>query len=170
MNIHELKKIIKEIVESELYDSPEGADAMQQSYIHGLIENMDQFTKSYIQAALWSSTNSLADGSSDNPMDKNYTITDFEPDTLEKMVSDCNDFQRKYKSLYESGGWSDDEAGHDFWLTRNGHGTGFWDRGYNDFEKERIGNLLTKASKEYGTFDLYIGDGKYDGLICGTPL
>lgn len=36
-------------------------------------------------------------------------------------------------------------AGHDFWLTRQGHGTGFWDRGLGE-----IGDKLTDACKSYG--------------------
>lgn len=50
-----------------------------------------------------------------------------------------------------------DRAGHDFWLTRCGHGAGFWDRGLGD-----IGCKLTEAASVYGSVDLYIGD---DGLI-----
>ncbi len=36
--------------------------------------------------------------------------------------------------------------GQDFYLTRNGHGTGFWDRGYGD-----VGKRLTEAAKIYGS-------------------
>lgn len=44
-------------------------------------------------------------------------------------------------------------AGHDFWLTRNGHGAGFWDRGLGE-----LGERLTVASKTFGSVDLYLGD------------
>lgn len=36
--------------------------------------------------------------------------------------------------------------GQDFYLTRNGHGAGFWDRGYGE-----IGRQLTEAAKIYGS-------------------
>src|SRR5215213_9921810 len=49
------------------------------------------------------------------------------------------------------------QAGHDFWLTRNRHGAGFWDRGLGD-----LSNRLSDASKVYGEVDLYVGD---DGQI-----
>lgn len=55
---------------------------------------------------------------------------------------------------------NDRRAGVDFWLTRNGHGAGFWDGGWPEHSDE-----LTKLSKPYGSVDLYIGD---DGLIHGT--
>lgn len=37
-------------------------------------------------------------------------------------------------------------AGNDFAFTRNGHGTGFWDRGIDD-----LGQHLTEASRPYGS-------------------
>ncbi len=57
---------------------------------------------------------------------------------------------------------SDDEAaGHDFWLTRNGHGAGFWDGDW----PEPAATRLTASSKKYGEFNLYLGD---DGKIYGS--
>ncbi len=38
------------------------------------------------------------------------------------------------------------QHGGDFYLTRNGHGAGFWDRGYGN-----IGTQLSKAAKIYGS-------------------
>ena len=45
------------------------------------------------------------------------------------------------------------QIGHDFWLTRNRHGAGFWDRGLGD-----VGDRLTKAAHAFGESDLYVGD------------
>lgn len=45
------------------------------------------------------------------------------------------------------------QAGHDFVLTRNGHGAGFWDRGYGD-----AGDELTKWAKTFGEMHAYVGD------------
>jgi hypothetical protein len=36
-------------------------------------------------------------------------------------------------------------AGHDFWLTRNGHGAGYWDRGLG-----ALGERLSDAARAYG--------------------
>ncbi|QNP78372.1 hypothetical protein [Agrobacterium tumefaciens] len=49
-------------------------------------------------------------------------------------------------------------AGHDFWLTRCGHGAGFWDGDW----PEPAASVLTTASEEFGNVDLYVGD---DGQI-----
>lgn len=43
-----------------------------------------------------------------------------------------------------------DQAGHDFHLTRNRNGTGFWDRGYEH------GDALTALAHTFGTFDLTV--------------
>lgn len=50
-------------------------------------------------------------------------------------------------------------AGHDFWLTRVGHGAGFWD---GDWPIH--GDALTEICKKFGEVDLYVGD---DGKIYG---
>jgi len=48
----------------------------------------------------------------------------------------------------------DEKAGHDFWLTRNGHGAGFWDGDW----QEPAGAELSKASKAFGEINLYVSD------------
>jgi hypothetical protein len=49
-------------------------------------------------------------------------------------------------------------AGHDFWLTRCGHGAGFWDGDW----PEPQATILDEAAKRFGNVDLYVGD---DGAI-----
>jgi len=170
MKRKELKQLIKTVLKEIIHhhhddmDSPEGAEAMRSAARH----NLDDFTKAYMVAALWSSMTNTNDQGGD-PLDKNYELDDIEDDTFHKMVEDCKDFQKKYGELYERGGWSDEQAGHDFWLTRNGHGSGFWDRGYGQPDEiKEIGKQLTKAAKSYGTFDLYLAGGALDGLIAGN--
>lgn len=105
---------------------------------------MDQFTKAYIEAALWSSMDD--DGYS-------FECRDIAPDCMAKMVADCQKFQAE-NDLSEG---TDKQAGHDFWLTRNGHGAGFWDGDWPE-----TGDKLTEASKAYGEVYLYVGE---DGRI-----
>ena len=125
------------------------------------MNNLDIMVAAYIETALWSTTdNSTPQGG--EPLDKNYDADDIAPDTMRQMREDCNDFlnanmedvltfdDRLRKCL--------EQAGHYFWLTRNGHGAGFWD---GDWEHE-VGQRLTKAAKVYGGVDLIVGD---DGKI-----
>lgn len=102
------------------------------------------------------------------PAEDNYGTSDIAAETLARMAEDCRAFQRDNQDLLAQAfdlyshnpEWSHDEqAGHDFWLTRNGHGAGFWDRGLGD-----IGRKLADKAHECGSFDLYIGD---DGKVYG---
>lgn len=131
--------------------------------------NPDAFTRAYIEAALWS-TSDESDEQGGEPLDKNYGPGDIAAETMELIEEDCADFQKRFGQLIEDDDprglhgeydrW--EKAGHDFWLTRNGHGAGFWD---GDWPKH--GDELTEAAKSYGEFELYVGD---DGMIYGpTP-
>jgi hypothetical protein len=48
------------------------------------------------------------------------------------------------------------QAAHDFWLTRNGHGSGFWDGDWDD----AVGERLTKSAVSFGQAILSLEDGK----------
>lgn len=123
---------------------------------------LDAFTQAYLECALWSSTDN-ADDSGGKPLDENYEVDDIAVETLMEAKRECEDFQEANEELlsqaYEHPGYDEESAGHDFWLTRCGHGAGFWDRGLGE-----IGDKLTKACKPYGNVDLYVGD---DGKIHG---
>lgn len=51
-------------------------------------------------------------------------------------------------------GITDESIGHDLWFTRNGHGVGFCDRGY----EKSIGDKLSNAARELGGKTLILGD------------
>lgn len=100
------------------------------------------------------------------PADDNYDESDIAPETLEKMIADCEAFQNDNRADLDACDLSLERQGHDFWLTRNGHGSGFWAEGYRKSdEANRALNRLTDASKAYGSFDLYVGD---NGMIHGS--
>ena len=109
---------------------------------------LKKFYDAYAEAALWTSTDN--DGS---PLDE-LGVDSLAEETVAKMKADCRKFYLENQADIED----PYEAGHDFWLTRNHHGAGFWDRGLD----EEVGARLTKASHAFGEVDLYVGD---DGLI-----
>lgn len=120
------------------------------------MNKLDDFTAAYIVAALWSTTDN-ADETGGEPLDANYSVDDIAPESLVKMVADCAAFQAEHADLLARAG-DDAQNGHDFWLTRNGHGAGFWDRGYPD----PVGDALSEAARRCGAVDLEVGD---DGRI-----
>jgi len=120
----------------------------------GKFKGLKDFTRQYVQTALWSSA-----GENGEPLDQSFSAEDIAPSTLKVMKTDSKKFlQKNHRDVGADMG----HAGHDFWLTRNGHGTGFWD------DEDRYGEdgakRLSAAAKEFGAFDLYVGD---DGKIHG---
>lgn len=85
------------------------------------------------------------------------------PATLQRMIEDCAKFQicnaaLLRKAQHDRVGNTDEAAGHDFWLTRNGDGAGFWDGDW----PEPYATQLSEACESFGEVNLYLGD---DGLI-----
>lgn len=120
-----------------------------------------EFIHAYIVAMLWSTAG-------DHGIE---SLEDYEvsPECKARCESDCRTFIDVAAPLLIGytfaihpaegcSAWA--MAGHDFWLTRAGHGAGYWDRGLDD-----IGDQLT-ALCGHGTafqnLDPYIGD---DGLV-----
>jgi len=123
----------------------------------------ETFLQGYVTCALWSSN----DGSTPQggePLDSNYGPENFAPQAMQQMEAECAEFQQANAELlnrfYEY--YDDGRAGHDFWLNRNGHGSGFWDE---DGDKA-VNKALSEASKACGERDLYVGD---DGMIYVYP-
>lgn len=111
------------------------------------------FTHAYINAII-----ELAE-----PEDEEeFELYKFSPHTLERIHEDCAQFI-KLSSEYLANvhknvpGYSAANAGNDFWLTRNGHGAGFWDRDLGD-----DGDLLTDIADSFPAIDAYMGD---DGKV-----
>lgn len=120
---------------------------------------MDNFTKAYIECALWSSHDeSTPEGG--EPMDQNYCADDLAPETLTAIEAECAAFQAENES--DLSPHEPERGGIDFWLTRNGHGAGFWDGHWPEPQASR----LDAAAKAAGERDLYVGD---DGLIHQHP-
>jgi hypothetical protein len=111
------------------------------------LRSLDSFARAYLEAALWSSTDN-ADDRGGEPLDRNYGPEDIESKTLAKQ------------NASDIGGESS-LAGHDFWLSRNGHGSGFFDNDdtFGADEAER----LQEAAEAFGNFDLYVHRGRIYG-------
>lgn len=101
-----------------------------------------------LECALWASSDDEG-----NPLADRYGIDDFTIAATEELVDDLFAFiDSEIADLIEI---DPAQVGHDFWLTRNHHGAGFWDRGLG-----AAGERLTKAASVYGEVYLYpTGDG-----------
>lgn len=90
----------------------------------------------YLEAALWT-----AELDSRN-------ISEVSLPSRQKAEADIDRFVEKAGALLD--GMDETQIGHDFWLTRNGHGAGFWDRGLG-----KIGDELTKICKEFREMNVF---------------
>lgn len=108
----------------------------------------DAMFAAYVECAEWA----------DAPRDENGDEEDssgWAQSALDEMRADVDAFAEAEAD--DLAGMDAGQAGHDFWLTRNGHGAGFWDRGLGE-----RGDRLTKAAHVYGESSPYVGD---DGLM-----
>ena len=110
--------------------------------------DLDDFAQDYLNAAEW-----LLDEEEDRAKIKGWSEI-----AMAEARTDCANFQAlnaaDLEIYQEKTGYT---GGNDFWLTRNGHGAGFWDRGLGD-----VGKRLTDNASTYGEIDPYTGD---DGFL-----
>lgn len=126
-------------------------------------EDFDDFVRGYVEAMLWANTYDgrhpsgmfdMADDALADVRDGTLTLDDA---AAAELREDCADFLTPQVvrliqgAMRRSGGYGFVGAGHDFALTRNGHGAGFWDRGLGI-----VGEALTTLAKSYGTRSLFV--------------
>ena len=117
---------------------------------------LDEFTQGYIEAMFFTET-----GTGDDEELEHATVDEFAPGEIGKIQEDCRAFQQAneeligdafYAGLDNGAAYEPIQAGRDYWLSRNGHGVGFWDRGLGE-----VGDKLHAACK-YSERYLYRGD------------
>jgi hypothetical protein len=128
-----------------------------------LTELLSAFELSYVETMCWSST----DDAGTNFDASDYSDTEFADETIARIKADCAKFRVLADGAFESFNESSDDypinpaqyhVAHDFWLTRNHHGAGFWDGDY----PEPLATTLTDLAHTFGEQNLYVGDdGKF---------
>ena len=98
------------------------------------------FRDSYVECAVWACEQS--------------ELSDKDADTLHTeaydFLADEHAVRLIQAAMFRSPGYDWASAGHDFYLTREGHGAGFWDRGLGI-----VGDALTYIAKPYGSSDYF---------------
>jgi hypothetical protein len=123
------------------------------------------FIAAYEECLLWSST--VWESEDVEPVPADSIDLPLSKQAKANCRADCIGFIRGNRSDLERalalGAWDASQAGHDFALTRNRHGAGFWDRYWNESEEATLGDRLSDASRAYGGTDIWI-DGEYLGI------
>lgn len=106
---------------------------------------MDTFTRSYFECLVWTGLYFADETSEGKPVDYRVSVSwDRLPDDVRSQIlADCESFQEEAGDLI---GDNLEQAGHDFCLSRNGHGAGFWDGGWGEH-----GDKLHAMTKPYGS-------------------
>ena len=148
---------------------------------------LDEFTLAYIMAALWTFDEEAPSGEYSTSGRFEILFPQMDQATVLKMAEDCGRFQKENAALITQAELKDSRAGHNFWLSRNGHGSGFFDE-YSITECDKFTDVscslelrddrtcpckfhacerLQEICRKWREFDIYFGD---DGKIYGSPL
>lgn len=149
-----------------------------------LDEFIEAFTTGYLSALLWSERPDdieTLEGCERRAWGESLSDENIAPELMARVKIDCLVFiAQSVPELREAEKVMEPELlGHDFALTRNGQGTGYWDRdelcilvhglpGFERFADDRtrsVGGILADYAVSIGPFSVYAGD---DGLLYGT--
>ncbi len=108
-------------------------------------ECTDPFLRAYLDAALWTTDPSPGQGDYVES-GRSLDIWPLIPaDFISAAKVDCAKFEAENAELLEKAG-DFEQNGHDFWLSRNGHGSGFFDHDYD----ENVRDGLQEAARRFG--------------------
>jgi len=106
--------------------------------------DIDKILNSYLYAALWT-----------EELESQYDIYDINFD-IKNIKSDIRLFVCLAGDLLE--GINEDSIGNDLWLTRHGHGSGFWDRNEIDVEiGEKLSDIANHMGDDNNTLNILYG-------------
>lgn len=106
----------------------------------------------YLECAAWADSPTDDDGMSGE-------LLDFAPHAEEMALADCMRFVGINWALIQDN--DPEQVGHDFWLTRNHHGSGFWDRP-EIYGGADSAEALTFSAQSFGERYLFKHNGKLE--------
>ena len=122
--------------------------------------SLNKFTRGYVEAAFFCECNE------DDGDLGNAHVSEIAPEAWEKIKADCAAFQAQpaYQAALAGNngkvyGFEEEQAGRDYWYTRNGHGVGFWAR-----EADVYGPHVDALTEAAGNQEIYVHRGD-DGRI-----
>lgn len=138
--------------------------------------NLGPMVEGYIECALWAET--CGDFFSDKSYsDLGFDVTDITERCLAQMIRDCVHFanQNDWNLIMHLGSkfnknpkYTERNFGHDFWLSRNGHGAGFFDHKKPQSDNDpTIWDVFQLNAVKTGPCELYLTEwGEIDLLMA----
>lgn len=132
----------------------------------GAYAALADFDQGYVQALFFTSNapqvdweefeseehqDAMREGTADGVCPESAGFADLDPESVKSITADCAAFREKAADLLAlayARGYSEEQAGMDFWYTRNGHGVGYWER--RELEEEGLGDKLSAIAKTFG--------------------
>ena len=118
-------------------------DSKTETHRASAVEDVAEMVAAYLECAVWA----------DKPEGEDWGDAEFSQKSKDLAWFECCAFLRLAKWTIK--GWTMEQLGYDFWLTRCGHGAGFWDR---DFGDESSRDRLTALAQTFGETSVYRGD------------
>ena len=124
---------------------PEFVMAVKTAAARRRYEALDEFTRGFVEGMFWADTGAAEDGEL-----AEASFDDLSPEAVAKIGEDCASFQSAGEPALEgarriSASCTARSAGVDFYCTRNGYGTGFWDGSW----PPPFGESLTRLAQKY---------------------
>jgi hypothetical protein len=132
----------------------------------GAYAALADFDQGYVQALFFTSNapqvdweefeseehqDAMREGTADGVCPESAGFADLDPESVKSITADCAAFREQAADLLAlayARGYSEEQAGMDFWYTRNGHGVGYWDR--QELDAESLGDKLSAVAKTFG--------------------
>ena len=122
-------------------------------------EQLETFAKEmlphYLEAAVFADSPQNEDALSDAEESEGF---EFSEEAEHIAFIDCLYFVRNSFPWFRRDSLTPEQVGHNLWLSRNGHGVGFWDRGFVH------GDFLHARAERMETCDIYLSD-QIDGIL-----
>lgn len=118
-------------------------------------QDLSVMVRAYGECLLWQglSLTEEESGTESVPLDSLYSLCDIAPEAWESIRADCRAFVAA--NAADLAELDASQTGHDFCLTRNRHGVGFWDRGLG-----ARGDRLTVSAHGFGESGEYDSAGR----------
>lgn len=122
---------------------------------HLLFQMLTGVVRGYVEAVFFT------DCHGDDPELEDATFADLSTESLAQIITDCMELRKAHPDAVAAfvAEFGEERLGHQFWYTRNGHGTGFWE---SEFEHIPGIESLTDFSRGKSDAWVYRGD---DGKV-----
>lgn len=121
-------------------------------------KDLHPFVVGYVTSMFW--TEQPEEDCKPGEFTNNYDVSEgwdtFSEEEQKRIVETCSSFAHKMAPFLVA--YPDERAGHDFWLTRNGHGCGFLDE---DFGSREDCEALHEESRKWGEAFVAFEDGRW---------